>query len=142
LVYIKTIDEIDPKPLTYKTVKSPKTASVSKQFSHFFNTYTQAINKRHNRTSSLFEKNFERKLVTSECYFRRLIFYIHNNPVHHGFVANIAAYTWSSYGNIVLKCPTKLQQNRVIEVFNDLENFKFYYSLTHDSKNIEHLAMK
>jgi len=54
LVYIKTMDEIDLKSLTYNTVKKPKVISASKQFSHFFNAYTQAINKRHYRTGSLF----------------------------------------------------------------------------------------
>jgi len=74
LVYIKTLAEINPKLLTYNTVKKPKVISASKQFSHFFNAYTQAINKRHHRTGSLFEKNFERKQVTSEKYFQKLIF--------------------------------------------------------------------
>jgi hypothetical protein len=51
----------DIKQLSYSTVKIPKDISVINQFSHFFNAYTQAINKRHKRSGSLFEKNFERK---------------------------------------------------------------------------------
>jgi REP element-mobilizing transposase RayT len=82
LVYIKTNSEINENLLNYSTVEKPKVISASKQFSHFFNAYTQAINKRYNRTGSLFEKNFKRKLVLTEAYFGRLIFYIHNNPVH------------------------------------------------------------
>jgi REP-associated tyrosine transposase len=144
LVYIKNRDEINSKLLTFKTVKSPKTISASRQFSHFFNAYTQAINKRHHRTGSLFEKNFERKLVTSESYFQKLIFYIHNNPVHHGFTDKIVNYPWSSYGCIISKRPTKLLRHRVIEAFNDLENFKYCHSINQDSDcaSIEHLIME
>jgi len=142
LVYIKTVDEIDLKSLTYKTVKSPKTISASRQFSHFFNAYTQAINKRHHRTGSLFEKNFERKPVTSESYFQKLIFYIHNNPVHHGFTDKIVDYPWTSYKSIISKHPTKLQQHRVISAFNDLENFKYYHSKNQDTESIKHLMME
>lgn len=142
LVYIKTNEEIDTKLLTYNTVKKPKVISASKQFSHFFNAYTQAINKRHHRTGSLFEKNFERKLVTSESYFQKLIFYIHNNPVHHGFTDKIVDYPWSSYGGIVSKRSTKLIRHRVIEMFNDLENFKYYHSINLDYESIDHLIME
>jgi len=142
LVYIKTMDEIDLKSLTYKTVKKPKVISASKQFSHFFNAYTQAINKRHCRTGSLFEKNFERKLVASESYFKRLIFYIHNNPVHHGVAKKIADYPWSSYESIISNRSTKLQRHRVIETFNELDNFKYYHTLNRSYKSIEHLTME
>jgi len=86
LVYLKTDNEIDKNLFTYSTVEKPKIINPSKQFSHFFNAYTQSINKRYHRTGSLFEKNFERKQITSESYFQKLIYYIHNNPVHHGFV--------------------------------------------------------
>ncbi len=142
LVYIKTLAEINPKLLTYNTVKKPKVISASKQFSHFFNAYTQAINKRHHRTGSLFEKNFERKLVTSESYFQKLIFYIHNNPVHHGFTDKITDYPWSSYGSVVSKHPTKLLRYRVIKAFNDLENFKYYHSINQETESIDHLIME
>jgi len=142
LVYIKTLAEINPKLLTYNTVKKPKVISASKQFSHFFNAYTQAINKRHHRTGSLFEKNFERKLVTSESYFQKLIFYIHNNPIHHGFTDKITDYPWSSYGSVVSKHPTKLLRYRVIKAFNDLENFKYYHSKNQETESIDHLIME
>ena len=124
LVYIRTDSEIDPKTLSYSTVEKPKSINASKQFSHLFNAYTQAINKRHHRRGSLFEKNFERKLIKSKNYYRNLIFYIHNNPVHHGFCDSISEYPWSSYVSVLSKKPTKLQRDRVIEIFDDLENFK------------------
>ncbi|MFE3867826.1 transposase [Flavobacterium sp. LS2P90] len=87
--------------MSYSTFENPKIIDPYRQFSHFFNAYAQAINKRHNRTGSLFERTFERKLVSSQTYFQQLIFYIHNNPVHHGFVENMSLYPWSSYETII-----------------------------------------
>jgi putative transposase len=142
LVYIKTDSEINKDQLSYRTVKRPKVISASKQFSHFFNSYTQSINKRHNRTGSLFEKNFERKLVQSEDYFRRLIYYIHNNPVHHGFTNTIEEYPWSSFGSVLSPNSTKLERSRVIQLFDTVENFKHYHSIDQNLDPIRGLIIE
>jgi REP element-mobilizing transposase RayT len=70
LVYIRPENEILVESLEYSTVEKPKIIDASKQFGHLFNAYTQAINKKYNRTGSLFEKPFERKLVTSGQYLK------------------------------------------------------------------------
>ena len=127
LVYIKMQHEIDSSLLTYSTVEKPKIINSSKQFSNLFNAYTQSINKRHKRTGSLFEKPFERKLISNEGYFQNMIYYIHNNPVKHGFSERIADYPWSSYGSVLSTKPTHLQRKRVVEIFNTVENFKNYH---------------
>ncbi|MGO3181302.1 MAG: transposase [Aequorivita sp.] len=142
LVYIKTDPEIDFQALSYSTVEKPKLINASKQFSHFFNAYTQAINKRHHRTGSLFEKNFKRKLVATEDYFKKLIFYIQNNPVHHGFCHSLTEYPWSSYGSVISKKPTKLRRDRIIELFDDIENFKYYHSTSHDLGKVRELLIE
>ena len=118
LVRIKDKNEIDENQLTYNTTEKPKVIDPSRQFSHLLNAYTQAINKRHNRTGSLFETTFERKLVTNEKYLQQLIFYIHNNPVHHGFVKQMSLYPWSSYDTVTSDKPTKLMRAEVIELFS------------------------
>ena len=141
LVYIKTQDEINTNKLSYSTIKKPKIISATNQFSHFFNAYTQAINKRHKRTGSLFEKNFERKEVTSEKYFRNLVFYIHNNPVQHGFTDDIKDYPWSSYESILSTKTTRLQRKQVIELFDDIENFKYFHSKDQNLDDISDLLI-
>ena len=65
LVYIKETEEIDSTKLQYSSTDKPKIVSASKQFSNLFNANTLAMNKRYNRTGSLFEKNFRRKVVNS-----------------------------------------------------------------------------
>ena len=142
LVYIKETNEIDVEKLEYSSTEKPKIVNASKQFSNLFNAYTHAMNKRYNRTGSLFEKNFKRKVVASENYFQKLIFYIHNNPVHHRFTENIVDYPWTSYGTIISTKQTKLQRNRVLESFNDLENFKYYHSINQDLDEIEDLIIE
>ncbi|QBN19395.1 hypothetical protein [Flavobacterium nackdongense] len=142
LVYIKETNEIDTTKLEYSSTDKPKNISASKQFSNLFNAYTLAMNKRYNRTGSLFEKNFKRKVVSSENYFQKLIFYIHNNPVHHRFTENIVEYPWTSYGTILSTKQTKIQRNRVIQAFNDLENFKYYHSINQDLGEIEELIIE
>jgi len=142
LIYIKETNEIDITKLEYSSTDKPKNVNASKQFSNLFNAYTLAMNKRYNRTGSLFEKNFKRKFVASENYFQKLIFYIHNNPVHHRFTEHIVEYPWTSYGTIISTKDTKLQRNRVIESFNDLENFKYYHSINQNLDEIEDLIIE
>jgi putative transposase len=128
LVRIKEKAEINNEELSYTTTEKAKVIDPSRQFSHLFNAYTQAINKRHNRTGSLFETTFERKLVASETYFQKLIYYIHNNPVHHGFVKQMSLYPWSSYETVISNKSTKLKRDEVIELFVDLESFIRYHN--------------
>ena len=142
LVYIKENHEIDNSKLAFSTTDSPKLINASKQFSNLFNAYTMAMNKRYNRTGSLFEKNFKRKLVNSEVYFQKLIFYIHNNPVHHGFTEKSIEYPWTSYGTIISTKQTKLQREKVLEVFHDVENFKYYHSRFQNLSDIEDLMIE
>lgn len=142
LVRIKDEAEINTEELSYTTTEKPKIINPSRQFSHLFNAYTQAINKRHNRTGCLFENVFERKLVSSERYFQQLIFYIHNNPVHHGFVKQMSLYPWSSYETIISDKLTRLKRKEVIEQFGDVENFIFYHNQKQNLNEIQDLIIE
>jgi len=102
----------------------PKKYNPSHQFSHLFNAYAQAINKRYNRTGSLFDHPFKRKLIDNKNYLKQLILYIHNNPVHHGFCSHPLEYPWSSYLTCITSKPTKLQRKEVIDLFVNEANFK------------------
>ncbi len=141
LIYIKEDHEINKKELSYSTTEEPKEINPSKQFSHLFNAYSQAINKRYKRTGSLFEKSFERKRVTSEKYFYNLIYYIHHNPVHHGFVEKVSDYPWSSYETIISSKQTKLKRKEVIGYFDHLDNFKAYHKKEHSFEDIKNILI-
>jgi len=136
LVYIKLDSEIDYSKLEYSTVERPKLLDPSKQFGHLFNAYTQAINKKFNRTGALFEKPFERKQITSEKYLQNVIYYIHNNPVQHGFVKQMSMYPWSSFESIVSEKPTKLNRLDVIDLYGTKLDFLDYHKTTQNLNEI------
>ena len=92
-------------------------------FSHFFNSYSQAINKRFNRTGGLFERPFRRKIIESESYRAQLVFYIHHNPVHHSLTQDFQFYPHSSYRAILSKTDTRLMRNEVLQWFSGEKGF-------------------
>jgi putative transposase len=142
LVRIKDKEEIAMITNNKENDENSRVLNPSKQFGHLFNAYTQAINKRYNRTGNLFEGAFERKLVTSECYFQKLIFYIHNNPVHHGFVENMIEYPWSSYLTVTSEKPTKLNREEVIKIYGDILNFKYFHQQKQNFSEIQELIIE
>lgn len=106
-------------------------------FSNLFNAYAKGINKTYGRTSSLFQKKFKRKLVDNEAYFKRLILYIHNNPVNHGICEDAMDYAWSSYLTHISDKTTNLKKYEVLDLFEDLYNFKSLHMLSVDITDLE-----
>jgi REP element-mobilizing transposase RayT len=119
LIRIKDIEEI----------KVEKKIQPSQSFSNLFNAYTKAFNKKYNRHGALFERPFRRKWVNYDNYFQNLVVYIHNNPVHHTICDHPLQYPWSSYLSCLSDKPTKIKRKEVIELFDDLENFKYVHQL-------------
>jgi len=111
-----------------KTLSGSKTTErvkhiPSHQFSHLFNAYAQAYNKRNGRTGSLFIHPFKRKLIEDIEYFKNTVVYIHNNPVHHKFTEHAMDYPWSSYLTCISVKPTHLQRDAVMGWFDSKANF-------------------
>jgi REP element-mobilizing transposase RayT len=98
--------------------------AISLQFSHLFNGYTQAYNKQFNRKGSLFISKFNRKYINTEAYFTRLIAYIHNNPIHHGFVKYLNDWPHSSWHAYLLNKNTKINKEEGLEWFGGKEAFE------------------
>jgi REP element-mobilizing transposase RayT len=108
---------------------------INQQFANFFNAYTKAINKRVHRTGSLFEHPFRRIAIKTEDHLKYLVYYIHHNPIHHGFCEHFLDYPWSSYLTMLSPKTTKLNRTEVLNWFNDKNNFKKY----HTTEQIEKL---
>ena len=100
----------------------------SKKFSNFFSSYAQAFNKQQNRTGRLFQKQFKRKNIDSEKYLYQLIHYIHNNPIAANLVEDLAEWKFSSFQILVSDKPTFLERKKVLNLYDDLENFKLVHS--------------
>jgi len=109
---------------------------LSKQFSNFFNGYSQAVNKQESRTGSLFQKAYRRKKIDSNEYLKKAILYIHLSPVEHGFVEKINEWSHSSYASIITNSDPLIKGKEVIDLFEDVENFR----QTHYGKNTVNLV--
>jgi putative transposase len=62
-----------------------------------FNGYTKAVNKRYNRTGTLFEGPFKSIEVENVNYLLELCRYIHRNPVDDGLVEKLEDWKFSNY---------------------------------------------
>jgi putative transposase len=109
---------------------------ISKQFSDFFNSYAQSINKAHARTGRLFEEPFRRILIDSDAYFTELIYYIHFNPQKHGFVKDFRAYPHSSYHSHLSMAMTRLRREEVWDWFGNRDEFEKFHIGNPDLDNL------
>lgn len=109
---------------------------LSKQFSNFFNGYSQAINIQESRVGSLFQKPYRKKEIDSEGYLKKVILYIHLNPVEHGFVEKVNEWPHSSYSYIISNIESFINKNDVIDLFEGIDNFQ----KTHYNKNLINLV--
>ncbi|MFN3488629.1 MAG: transposase [Emticicia sp.] len=108
---------------------------ISKQFSHLFNAYAQAINKSYTRTGGLFEEPFLRILIENDEYLKTLIVYIHRNPQNHGFVDDFKVYRHTSYQSFLSTAQTKLPREQVLNLFGNEASYE--QSHKSDIDNVE-----
>ncbi len=142
LVRIKDEFDID----FIKSEKEPKTApkkpKPENQFGHLFNAYAKAFNKQNNRHGSLFEHPFRRIEVTNETYLKRLVYYIHSNPVKHSFTDSMIDYPWSSYLTIISVKPTKINRDSVLGWFDSQSNFITFHKEQQDLDLIKYTLLE
>lgn len=131
LVRIKTLEEIQKNKNEFKKI------ILHQSFGSLFNAYTKAINKGYNRHGALFERPFKRKLIHNDTYLKSVIKYIHYNPVNHGFCEHPIEYPWSSYLTCVSDKPTKLKREKVISLFNNIEDLKTFHNKKEDFESLE-----
>ncbi|MEK7224144.1 MAG: hypothetical protein AAB221_00490 [Bacteroidota bacterium] len=111
--------------------------NASKQLGHLFNSYAQSINKAYNRTGPLFESPFERKLVDDEDYILSMIYYCHQNPVHHGFVNHLKDWEFSSYHSILANNNTIVATTEVLKRFESINHFEESHKTFTTQTNLE-----
>lgn len=99
-----------------------------KHFSNLLNSYAKAYNKRYNRRGSLFLDYLKRKRVDNEKYLIKLLHYIHNNPVNHGFVEDINDWKYSSYLSYInFSKESKIERKEIMQYFDTIKNFVEYH---------------
>lgn len=95
----------------------------SQSFSNFFNAYARGLNISIQRTGALFQRPFKRIPVDNEAYLMRLIVYIHQNPQKHGIESDFRNWNYSSYHQLISDVPTRLQKERVLQLFGSRGDF-------------------
>lgn len=102
---------------------SPTLKDPSQYFSNFFNAYSRSLNIATQRSGALFARPFKRIPVDTETYLMRLIVYIHQNPQKHQFVTDFRDWNYSSYHALIGNAPTRLQKEKVLQLFGSREDF-------------------
>ncbi|MGQ1788255.1 transposase [Saccharicrinis sp. GN24d3] len=147
VVRIKSEDEIVafisdtsvrvPNSVRGKNDKPIKIGTPSQQFAKLFNAYAQSFNKWIKARGPLFERPFKRKQVDNMHYLKKLVLYIHNNPVRHGFCEHPLEYPWSSYLSCISVKPTKLKRDETIGWFDTEANFNTAHGEKMDFRDLE-----
>lgn len=109
----------------------------STQLGHFFNPYAQSINKAFDRTGSLFESPFERKLVDDENYLMAMIHYCNLNAVHHRFVKDIKDWEFSSYHSVVNGDNSIVAVEKIVARFGSVQAFEDSHRLDKKDEKLE-----
>jgi len=98
------------------------------RFSNFLNSYVKAFNMQHHRKGSLFKDFMRRVEVTDDIQLGASIFYIHKNPVHHGYCKHIEDWKWTSYHSILSDKITLIKRNEILNWFDGKEAFIKFHS--------------
>ncbi len=85
----------------YHLVIETPEANLSKGMRHLNGVYTQANNRRHDRSGHLFQGRFKGILVDQDNYLLELTRYVVLNPVRARMVELPGDWPWSSYGAMV-----------------------------------------
>ena len=100
---------------------------VTKRFSNLFSCYTLRTNLRHGRTGSLFCPNMKVREVDDEASFCRVVFYIHANPLHHGFARRMDEWPYSSFPVYKAMKWEERERNPVLRAFGGYDSFMRYH---------------
>jgi REP element-mobilizing transposase RayT len=88
------------------------------------NGYTQAFNRRHQHSGTLFQGRYQRILVDNSEYLRHLCRYIHANPVKDGFAFQPELWPYSNYADWISGRPgAAVDSGFIVEFFGSADNY-------------------
>jgi hypothetical protein len=70
------------------------------------------------------KESFQRKRIYSDDHMRKVICYIHNNPVNHNFVEQPEQWNYSSYNSLINDADPLVLKAEVVELFDSVANLK------------------
>jgi len=129
--FLIKVDHVDPQCWNHQP---------SHLFRKFFQFYAIWFNKKRNRKGSLFTKYYRRIEVSSDEYMKRLIYYIHRNPVKHGISSEFQTYPYSSFKSYSCFEDTIISRAEALVWFNnDLIEFLEYHKAIEEKPDLRDL---
>lgn len=108
---------------------------IMERFSNFLNSYTKSFNKVYNRKGALFMDYLRRVEVLDDHQFSATLFYIHKNPVHHGYCKSMFDWKWTSYKAYLNEDSTFILKKDVLGWLGGKETFLKFHEQRVDLKN-------
>jgi len=103
-------------------------ADVSEWMKVVNHKFTMTYHRSHNTSGHIFQGRFFCAPIDEESYLKRVLRYIHMNPVKAGIVLAVEDYNWSSYNNYLEnKRSSELQD--VYDLFQNEMHYKYYHKL-------------
>ncbi len=81
-------------------------------------------NARHARDGRLFHDRFKSEPVEDDAYLRKVLRFIHQEPVRAGLATEVSRYEWSSYNAYLHGEQTLVDIERVLDFFGEDENHR------------------
>ncbi len=112
--------------------------AVSDWLKSLFSGYVQKVNRKYQRSGTLFERSAQPKLIAKDKYLVEIIHYIHTNPLKHGLVKNPVDWKYSSLTYYLEIRQNRLINDRVIkEYFSDGFSYKGSFQEYLEDKKFE-----
>jgi putative transposase len=124
--------------LLIKVRETIETNVFSKQMANAGNAYSKWKNLTSGRRGGLFMTPFKRKHLTDNNYLTWCLWYIHRNPLHHGFTKEWQLWKYSSFAVYNSGKPSLITKDFFINLFGSIElllNYHFIQSGDDDMIN-------
>jgi putative transposase len=114
----------------------------SKSMSDAANSYAKFFNLSYDRRGSLFMRPFKRIHIDSNEYLIWCLWYIHRNPMHHGYTENWSEWKYSSYNVYTSGKLSLITTDFMIDIFGSLEILKAHHLLQTNEDLIHKISME
>ena len=110
---------------------------IMERFSNLLNSYAKSFNKVYRRKGGLFIDYIRRVEITTDAQLWSTVFYIHKNPVHHGYCQPLNDWQWSSYKAYSKKTMQWIDCTEVIRCYGSLTSFLQFHAQPVDQRIVE-----
>jgi putative transposase len=114
----------------------------SKGMSDAANSFCKWYNRQYKRKGGLFIKPFKRKLIEDDHQLAWTTWYIHRNPMHHGYTNDWSNWKFSSFQMFFSEKPTSLSRNFILAFFGNKEELLKQHTLNANDTIVNLIAIE